>query len=278
MIYRNHEVMVPCPFHEDHDPSLAVVIVERNQVREGTYKCWGCGAHGNWNTLARKIGLQEYHDERNYADRELPKIETKVEYIYSHILDLHKLPRDYIWKRKPPIANETLRAFHAKYVTYNSRNYLYLPCEMDGEVYGHVLALQGRRGPDDRKYLNSRGPWPSIYWYGWDQAKTLSEEYVCIVEGPADAMQMHQHNIPAIAVLVNTWSDSKANWIAINFKKVVLCLDNDRSGKAMAKKIKTAIEKYVECKRIIFDAGTDPASLQEDGYKQLLRVIHKFIS
>lgn len=35
--------MAPCPFHDDHTPSLNVRLISR----KGTYHCPTCGAHGD---------------------------------------------------------------------------------------------------------------------------------------------------------------------------------------------------------------------------------------
>lgn len=267
--YMGFDIIVPCPFHADNNPSMSICIETHGKKQAGIYNCWSpkCGASGSWNKLAERLGLDKYVYLPLW-DRPVDIAETQTSE-YSCSYRLEDLPAAYKWKRSPTSLNySTLERFDAKLTKHFDRRYLYLPCSMLGETCGHVLALQGKRELGVQKYMNSTGAWPSRSWFGWDQARMLSTSYVFLVEGPADAMMMHQNNISAIALLGNTWSSEKAKWLCLNYSTVYLCFDGDDAGRAYGKTIKHDLRSSnLNVKRISLPDGSDPASLDKYTYK-----------
>lgn len=94
---------------------------------------------------------------------------------------------------------------------------------------GQIIYLQGRRADDQHpRYLQIRRPVPLFNTDTLKDIKPGSKIYIC--EGVFDAMILAQEGYKAVAILgVNNFKPEKARL----FKglEVVLCLDNDESGK-----------------------------------------------
>ena len=52
-------IFIQCPFHDENTPSCSVVMSEDHEFPMGSFYCFGCGEHGNWNYLAAKANLPE---------------------------------------------------------------------------------------------------------------------------------------------------------------------------------------------------------------------------
>src|SRR5258706_15928061 len=52
-----------CPFHQENTPSCRVFHSSTTRS-PGYFKCMGCGASGNWDMLAPKLGLKSYEGSK----------------------------------------------------------------------------------------------------------------------------------------------------------------------------------------------------------------------
>jgi len=79
------------------------------------------------------------------------------------------------------------------------------------------------------KYLYSKGLKKSHILFG--QPYIRDSEYVCVTEGPLDAMWLNQLGFPAVALLGMSMSDKQRDLLlTLPTKELILCLDNDEAG------------------------------------------------
>ena len=98
---------------------------------------------------------------------------------------------------------------------------------------GHIVFLQGRRTDDDHpRYMHLKSPTPlfntDTLIGGLNPSKQGGKIYIC--EGVFDAMMLEQQGYKAVAILgVNNFKPEMTG--LFSGLNVVLCLDNDESGK-----------------------------------------------
>ena len=109
-------VLIHCPFHNDTNPSLIVPLIHK-KYNPGQFKCFSCGAKGDWNKLAERLRLKEwdlkdqnkYYDnsKKEYAEEDafkdlmfsVDKLENKQEVLSLH--GIEELPTDFSWRGIP---------------------------------------------------------------------------------------------------------------------------------------------------------------------------------
>jgi len=261
------QAKILCPFHNDSNPSLDVVLQRRVKrggkiIGVGTYSCWSCKAHGPWNKLADKLGLEKWTDERaeEYADqpdnafwvlsRDLEQMQDADQEYVKPITDG---PWEGGWRG---LSGTFLRSMGAESLwdDYAGEYRLFLPIkDAFGKLVGHVAARGDDSDiPDKQKYLNSKRYEGTKYWFGLD---TISpeEKAVVIVEGPFDMLRFRSEGIPAIANLgvqlredtENTVSDEKiAQILSKGITNVVLALDADKAGRIGAPGFTQSFQKW----------------------------------
>ena len=62
-------------------------------------------------------------------------------------------------------------------------------------------------------------------------------DYVCVTEGPLDAIWLNQLGFPAVALLGMSMSEKQRDLLlTLPTKEIILCLDNDSAGQIGKKK------------------------------------------
>lgn len=295
---------VPCCFHTLGDrltQTLEINIVPHTdskgrEIAVGQYRCWSCGAKGGWNTLAREKRMAELVETDN------PELATTVHHVaYEHSYkmpdpdDMWDIDPDWDWEKKGTvITNKTLLRAGAKWYRYSVKRNgewkkvtrLWLPANTQGEVVGHIGAYVGKK-KNPVPYLNSKGQWASNYFFGFDEAQRLARKWVrkgylkfcCVVEGPRDQLVMLQNNIPAVACLgANSWSDTKANMLAVAFDYIFTVGDGDPAGRKLNKDVRDGLQGLVPVKTIKLPDKKDPAMLSPKEYKEVIEIIGKYAS
>lgn len=256
------EVRCPCPFHDNHgSPTLWVNFGRADDLPHGSFKCFSCGTGGLWNKLERRLtGKDEGTLGQKYDAAEMIQIiePRKAKDIYIAPTFLLPLDDDFVWEHPDGNfpkefldglgAKLAVRTWYVKSVKQQfSELRLWLPVYDGHDLVGDILAALERPGEDAedfikddfRKYINSTAlesketlwPFPHV-------VKNFGNDYVVLVEGPADAMRLLLNGIPALAILgTGTWSESKADKLYFTFDTVVTCFDGDKAGRSVTESV-----------------------------------------
>lgn len=265
--YVKTRIMIQCPFHDERTPSCGVVTAEDGRYELGSYNCLGCGTHGNWNSLAEKLGLQKIGNlvAKKGAAR-TDGISVRLKEMRSNMMSMKKSsmrnmmealgspaytewPTSIEWREYPGWLIHNIGAFigsggKGRGNTIHEVN-CYLPIVIGDEIVGVVKALT-QKIEGKLSYISSDGDWvkeKGLFPYHYVSAmldKMKGDRYVVIVEGPRDALRLILNGIPALAVLGSqNLSTKKLKMIGRLLPEIVYVLpDNDRAGKEMNKKFK----------------------------------------
>jgi len=234
------EMVILCPFHNDHNPSLEVHI--GHSKMPGIYKCWSCNAHGHWNMLANALRLQtlDYGDAGKIGDKDNPfeLLATSLKHL-SPLKEstvevrtgLEPLPDGFKWRGYGKAFYES---FGAKFWWQQDidMDWMHLPLTMNQRYLGYtVCALK----PYTPKYMTFADTKSVLFLY--DSIKTGSP--IVLVEGHFDALRLMAEGIPAVAIFgTSNWSDIKKSYlIAKNPPKVLILMDGDQPGYKAAQEI-----------------------------------------
>jgi hypothetical protein len=234
---RGESILIYCPWHKETNPSLHVHV--GHTVIPGSFRCFGCPAHGNWNKLARALNLPLFDFKQDSTsitldDNALSSIirETidgfrKREIAANSVRTLkgiEDLPDNFSWRG---YSTNFYNRLGCKFYwdKQHDREYLYFPLNMNGTYCGYTLAsLDGK----DEKYQIFAEASKLLFLY--DQI--IVNEPIVIVEGHFDAIRLMAEGIPAVAIFgVQNWSDIKRNYIITKHpSKILIVFDGDKAG------------------------------------------------
>lgn len=265
-----NRVMVQCPFHDERTPSCGVVVVTDSRYEIGSFNCLGCGAHGNWNTFADKLGLQQIGKltpkkgmlitsgyKTKLAEIKGSMLSQKKENIEQMMISLGS-PAFRPW----PVASEWRE--YPGWLIYNMGGYVAVggkkgsihqvqclfPVKVGKDLVGAVKA-KTKKVEGQLSYVASEGDWVKEkglfpYHYTKEMLRRLKgKRFVFLVEGPRDAMRLLLNGIPALAILGSqNISKKKLELLRrLELDYIFVLPDNDNAGKAMAKKIKWFVDE-----------------------------------
>lgn len=240
------EILVDCPFCGDGSANLSV------NRDSGLYHCWRCGAEdrrakGNLVHLVAIIRGIGHVDASEYIlqygtfatqDQLLKRVREvfarkknmriKTVSVQEEV-DRYYNPRHPFWKKRG-IRRYTAERFQLGYD--QKRNHAIIPI-FDGET---PIAIVRRNdsgfGP---KYLFPEGFKKERYLYGLSHSKGGG---LCIVEGPIDALKVHQAGYNAVAVMGDSFSVYQSQLIMdYGPEYVVLMTDEDLGGEILSTKV-----------------------------------------
>ena len=243
------DILIVCPFHNDHKPSLRVY---GGRSHEG-YHCFACGANGTWPHLYKEVrncGWKEAYDELGMEFR--PEDAPKKEHIAFETVERPVYPelfqRAYDGCVSLP---EPARAFLSKKMILDTalelgwrwsekRKAIVIPYFENGKVVtcrfrDYIKKPDGSMGFDKPKSsppINGKSI-PSRPLYLLREG----DETVAWVEGESDALTLYQQGF---SVMCTPGCKMKKclNTMALvaeqsGFKKVICCGDNDAAGREM---------------------------------------------
>ena len=94
-----YSCFVLCPFHGERTPSCRIHYAPTSRS-PGFWSCYGCGAKGNWDTIAPKLGLKQYQwakPEPEFARTLTTKVLVETD-TNDKDLVLEPLPPNKIWR------------------------------------------------------------------------------------------------------------------------------------------------------------------------------------
>lgn len=220
-----------CPMHEERAPSFGIL------VQEGAWKCRaGCGSSPDLAMLVHRVTGEPLAEARRRLRMAIPKDpETLAKLLagrreQTSARALPPEPLLYDRTRVPKyMVNRgfTLDLLRKWEVGYDQEYHcVVVPVKANGKLVG--LVRRNLR-PDGPKYLNTRGLTKGDYLFGLDHVAAGVQE-IAVVEGPMDCMWLHQHGIPAVAILGSSLSERQAELLRRRFWGVILAFDNDNAG------------------------------------------------
>ena len=282
-IVKPHEIVICCPFHQDTNPSLGIVLEDKKKkYPPGTFNCWSCSTSGSWNKLAEKLGLNPI-SQKVILERD-PFYDLSDSLELGVINEQQALPKGLLpwegkWRGLPQkfLAHVNAKKFwDNKFSAYR----IVFPVYNYGELRGYIAARTSKAIPKRAKYMNASGPWAKTSWFGLDypsnskKIKKIYDRYfgsICLVEGPNDALTCLYHGIPALALMgTKNWGEIKSSLlVGAGFKKVVLFLDGDSSGREATRKINVALRKHFKVKIYRLPDDLDPGNCGKEHLDKL---------
>lgn len=230
---------LPCPFHSDSRPSLAI------NTERGLWICYaGCGQGSLKYFLSRYLDISNtevdsyinkrynifnidniFEDNIDNKEEELLEVEFPYESGY--------VPK-WIFDRGFNI--ETLDKWDCAVGEDNS---LVIPVKTkDRKIVGWV----SRRLYASPKYMYSKGLKCSKLLFGHEHIQ--STPFVCVTEGTLDTMWLDQHGYPSVAIFGASMSKQQQELLlSLPTQEIVLCLDNDSAGQIATNKALTALNQ-----------------------------------
>lgn len=278
----NQGVMIPCPFHKERHPSMIITLTADSKYAVGSYKCFGCGVHGGWNSLAEKMGLRK----TSQYDRELSEFAGLFldESGLSEGLTIDKLAEqlriEFVlewgaekWRGTPP---ELMRGIGAREgLNDKGARTALLPVYVGDELQGGIAAAWKRGDKDTLSYVSSPGAWVQTHGlFPFDYSKKLVRKLgldaIAITEGPRDALRLIRNGIPAVAIMgTQNWSDVKRGLVLSAASNPVIIMDGDKAGRIATQKIKESFHS-IDVEPVVIDLSiladrlerkVDPANL-----------------
>jgi 5S rRNA maturation endonuclease (ribonuclease M5) len=285
---------------QENTPSLKVNLEGRYA---GTFFCFGCGLKGGWGTLASHFGLRGASDRKG-EDLERFNLRGKSSDIVKELTpqsDELSEKRELVMKSPLFPKNETwrgirgwlLRDIGARIVFDDFGPQVYLPITMNGEWTSGVYCSWEKR---DRSYINETDPRIKRSLFPYDYTKSLLKKLpkgkraVMLVEGPRDALNLLQNDIPAMAALggITVWNENKLSAVVDTYPDaVVLGFDPDDIGRKLTKAVKKGLkENGILCKRFKMEVRElangkvhkqDPGNLNERDILRLKKGIENML-
>jgi|TARA_R100001460_G_scaffold3030_1_gene9320 DNA primase len=219
------EISILCPFHDDTSESCSI------NLDKGVWICFaGCGQGG------LKSFLQQYKDwdfrQVNQYLSDYKDLQSKKLFVQPIVEEQGPLPEVNIpfklgmvpkWIFDRGFDKQSMKKWLCG---ISPANGLIIPVKDNNFRTVGWITRQEKQIP---KYLYSKGLKKSHILFG--QPYIRDSEYVCVTEGPLDAMWLNQLGFPAVALLGMSMSDKQRDLLlTLPTKELILCLDNDEAG------------------------------------------------
>ena len=287
---KGSECWIKCPFHgggQERTQSCRINLVKTSRYPAGFWYCHGCGAHGNWNALAKAIGLELLsQDEEKHQDLIITRLtaaekESLLGQDQNEIINFSAMvdwnPKN-IWRKinGKLLANIGAKKFYNK---STNNNMIFLPVYQNKKLKGGIRGILERHGKETA-YFNTAGPWVKQSLFPYDYTKSILKEsgnVVALVEGPRDALNMLQGGFPSLAILGSkNWSETKAALVsALNTDLIVLAFDNDEAGISATESVLESFKGFDNIIQLKFKEGQDPGDLTKDEVQKYLKKVIK---
>ena len=267
----SRDILIKCPYHHpDNNPSCSVNIGNTNKPI-GIFHCWSCGRHGSWNELAERIGASIIErDEDFYLS--VPNVDSSIEIELPY--PIHEWKKG--WRKLPKSFMEKFEPYG--WLDYDSDTYRILfVVKVFGKAVGYVSHLASGDGKPKSK--NMPGNWIRKCLFPFDFI-VGSYDSVVLVEGVYDALRLIYHGIPAMCTFGTYWNRYRRSLlISGGIRNVVICMDNDKSGRKFSELVYNDINNFFNVK--LYDIPStvvkiDPGNMPLWMLKSLKRIVYSF--
>lgn len=251
--------MLPCPFHADINPSCAVYF-RSYQHNPGSWYCFGCNAHGNWDELAEALNLEKFNSEP--TDKFTRPVSLTLE-AFDQLekpenLKFKDLPRNKKWRGISTNLLIDIGCKQCKVVYLNgaiSETFIWMPVYIKSKLAGYIKARM-KKDPEKPSYINKKGIWTKsrgLFPFDYAVSKLTSKKAVVLVEGQRDALRLLQMDIPALCIMgTHNWNDKKSMLLDIaGIKRAIIFLDGDDAGISGTKLLYPSLKKYISEVKVI---------------------------
>ena len=278
----NRNIVAKCPWPENHSggdskPSFAV------SLDNGKWICYtGCGAGNLTQLVERLLNFTEKESEiwltsqagsSASFDQVLDALDIYQTAVSNGDIPIYKVAQadhsmadskttsSYILERG--FTYETLRAWDMRY-DKKLRAIVIPVCDMGGEIVGVVRRMVPPVATGIPKYM---------FTYGFDKSKHLFGAYkhpkdggpTIIVEGPLDAIWLHQHGYTTAVGLMGAYcSRTQVELLRQLGSDVMLALDNDKAGQEAAERLADSLSNEFAVSLIPPYRGKDVQELDKD--------------
>lgn len=279
-----------CPFHTDHTPSFYV------HKLEFICNCFGCGKAGPVERLAAEYTGTTVREAENQLDL---KLKDKIDARRSSKKQ-NRGPKTYPESWLAPWKNKA-----HKYIL--NRGFNLGTLQQAETVFDHSLQRQvfpirnrdGRLvGAVGRSTREEQPKW--FFYWKCDKGQCLyippgsrsrqsngpsidgrSKEPLIIVEGVLDVLWLHQHGYENSAAFIGTkFTKAQTDEIKDITDEVIICLDNDDSGRLASEKLYKALSKSCRVRFARWPANMqnkgDICDLDKGGIDQIVRQSESF--
>lgn len=273
-----------CPFHNDKNPSFTLF------PNTGTFKCFGCGIHGDLIQFVRYIEKKDFksaveticcnlnidvaYKTDNPKMMEYKNIMTSHCNRYYNNLKFSDRAKNYL-KFKRKLNEDTILKFGLGYVTNDEHKYRpdfsFISDRISFPIiHNNKCVGMGYRAIEDvePKYINDKNCEYFVkgdYLYGLDMAKDsiLKHDNVYVVEGYMDKLYMYQSDIHNVVSIMGTaFTENQGLLLKKYTKNLVLMLDNDDAGNENTLRIlPTLLSLGFNVKLLMLSDGTDPGEI-----------------
>jgi DNA primase len=283
-------VFMPCMFHGDTNPSLEV------NVHDGRWYCFGCRQGGGFAKLLAEIDgipiakakelLESDFDAASTVDsieRMVSESTVVMKYLSKRsfrevFVSLEGTPGEsYLESRGISLQFARSRGLRwAESGKYAGR--VIMPMFTPE---GNLVSYAGRAVSPSLSPKIKNGKVPvSRYFYGlYEQVRGVCRlPYVCVVEGPFDALYLQQRGVYAIANNgVHRCSRAKLAALMRYTDKVVLMFDGDAPGISAAQEWYAYIGKFMPVLQVQVPKDRDPAELTNAEVAGMRSMIERYV-
>jgi len=265
-------VHIWCPFHQDREtPSL---VIYTNESPPSWY-CFGCRAHGTWESLAEAIraGKLDKDWEDPKAGRNLLE---DLKGLVSLEPCLPPLTRPWQDGDYREFSGTTLARIQSRW-WYDEidrvRRLVWPVWDMGGDLVGWVGRDLDNLEGSERKYRNMPHMEAVTTLYPLPLDHKYPERTVILVEGITDALRLLQLGLPALAILGTAWSRTRT-WLLhlLSIHRVVLAFDPDDAGEEAKQKIGRQLSREFGSENVFeweWPDGKDPGEAELEVIEQL---------
>ena len=239
------EVSILCPFHDDNSESCSI------NLDKGVWICFaGCGQG------SLKSFIQEYKDwdfkQVNQYLVSYKDTHSKRLFIEPPIVEEGPLPEVNVpfklgmvpkWIFDRGFDKQSMKKWLCG---ISPANGLIIPVK---DINFRTVGWITRQEKQIPKYLYSKGLKKSHILFGQPYIRDC--EYVCVTEGPLDAMWLNQLGFPAVALLGMSMSEKQKDLIlTLPTKEIILCLYNDEAGQRCKKRAFELLDNKIKVSHI----------------------------
>ena len=239
------EVSILCPFHDDNSESCSI------NLDKGVWICFaGCGQG------SLKSFIQEYKDwdfkQVNQYLVSYKDTHSKRLFIEPPIVEEGPLPEVNVpfklgmvpkWIFDRGFDKQSMKKWLCG---ISPANGLIIPVK---DINFRTVGWITRQEKQIPKYLYSKGLKKSHILFGQPYIRDC--EYVCVTEGPLDAMWLNQLGFPAVALLGMSMSEKQKDLIlTLPTKEIILCLDNYEAGQRGKKRAFELLDNKIKVSHI----------------------------
>ena len=264
-------LLIPCPFHDDNNPSLSV------QRQRGVFKCFACEEKGNFPKLIAEIDGISYDEAQDMLDVGFDLTNSVDE--LSHLVDPKQskkryVDEDYFFDYFPEIDGIFDKYLKRRKITQRSVDRCGIRCSYAGKfrnrvvvpVYdydGRMISFNARsvfRGivPKTMKLKRSKVVNTTLFGF---HGMPRNNGGVVLVEGEFDCIFLQQFGIPAVSLMGKVLTESRLLQIVDTFDYAYLSYDADEFGRKASANHLARIQQHIPASEIHLPNGKDPNDL-----------------